>query len=207
MTQVTVHQLISEETFEKCKEVINDAANDPRLAGLKAVLFLTLKPKGKRNKLNILKDVSKYRELINLAMDKGVNIGFDSCTAPIFLAAMKGHEDFDRLSMMSESCESNRFSGYANVEGMYWHCSFTEDHPDWKGIDLKEAKDFQKDVWTHPEVERFREKLVNQDNSHIAKDCYLCPVYALYDDTTIGNVPGTTRANREIPIKFIPTKS
>ena len=203
MTQVTVHQLVAEETFEKCKEVIMDAATDPRLKGLKAVLFLTLKPKGKRNKMNILKDVNKYRELIDLAMNNNVNIGFDSCSAPIFLMAMKDHPRFEEFSQMSESCESNRFSGYANVEGVYWHCSFTEDHPNWKGIDLKKAEDFNKDVWMHPEVQRFREKLICQSNDHIDKECYLCPVYSLYDEKTIGNVPGTTKANREIPIRVV----
>ena len=203
ITQVTVHQLISTETFDKCKEVIDDAANDPRLKGLKAVLFLTLKPKGKRNKLSILKDVKKYRELIDFATEKGVNIGFDSCSAPIILMAMKGHPDFDQLAQSSESCESNRFHGYANVAGMYWHCSFTEDHPNWEGIDLTKVEDFDRDVWHHPEAERFRHKLVSQDNRHIAKNCYLCPVFSLYDDETIGNMPGTTRENKEIPIRFM----
>lgn len=124
-------------------------------------------------------------------------------SAPIFLMAMKDHPRFEEFSQMSESCESNRFSGYANVEGVYWHCSFTEDHPNWEGIDLKKAEDFNKDVWMHPEVQRFREKLICQSNDHIAKECYLCPVYSLYDEKTIGNVPGTTKANREIPIKAV----
>lgn len=203
VTQVSIHQLIAVETFEKCKEVIRDAAEDPRLKGLKAVLFLTLKPKGKRNKLQILTDVSKYRELIDYAEQLEVNIGFDSCSAPIFLTAMINHPDFEQLAMTSESCESNRFHGYANVEGKYWHCSFTEDHPDWQSVDLTKIENFETDVWQHPEVKRFREKLVNQNNCHISKDCMLCPVYSLYDEKLIGNVPGTTKANREIPIKFI----
>lgn len=189
--QVNIHMLVAEETFERCKQVIIDAASDSRLEHLKAVMFLTLKPKGKRNVMNIIKDVSKYRELIDLAMEKGVDIGFDSCTAPIFLTAMKDHPAFDHFSKMTESCESNRFSGYANVDGIYWHCSFTEDQPGWTGIDLTEIKDFQKDVWNAPEVVRFRNKLLCQDNKHIDKECYLCPVYDLYN-AEIGNGSDTT---------------
>jgi len=175
------HVLVSEETYDLCKTVLNDAATDPRLTKMKAVMFLTLKPKGKRNKNNIIKDPKKYRELIDLAFSLGVNVGFDSCTAPIFLTAMKDHPQFNRFSQMTESCESNRFSGYANVDGNYWHCSFTEDQPGWRAISLLDATDFIKDIWHSPEVEKFRNRLVSQDNSHIDNECYLCPVYDLYD--------------------------
>jgi sulfatase maturation enzyme AslB (radical SAM superfamily) len=181
IAQVNIHMLVSEETLERCHQVIEDVKTDPRLEKLKAVVFLTLKPKGKRNVLHTVKDVSKYRDLINHAFDKKVGIGFDSCTAPMFLAAMKDHPNFETLSNLSESCESNRFSGYANVDGIYWHCSFTEDQPGWSGINLLEAKNFNDDVWNHSEVRRFRSKLLDQDNSHIAKECYMCPVYDLYD--------------------------
>jgi MoaA/NifB/PqqE/SkfB family radical SAM enzyme len=201
--QVNIHQLVSVQTFDKCKELIIDASTDPRLKDLSAIMFLTLKPKGKRNKLQILKDVSKYRELVELAMQHRINIGFDSCSAPIFLMAMKGHPNFEAFSMMSESCESNRFSGYANVDGIYWHCSFTEDQPGWNGVSILEAQDFQKDIWMHPEVVRFRNKLLKQNNTHIDKECYRCPVYALYDDALIGNEPDTIKENREISIKFV----
>ena len=188
--QVTIHQLLSVETYDQCMKAIDDCADDPRLKGLKAILFLTLKPKGKRNKQNILKDVKKYRELVDHAMKRQVNIGFDSCSAPIFLAAMKDHPNFEYFSMLSESCESNRFSGYANAKGEYWHCSFTEEQTGWKGINLLEIDDFQRDVWHNPEVERFRNKLICQDNKHIDSECYLCPVFDLYSPE-IGNASDT----------------
>lgn len=198
MTQTTIHQLVSVETYNRCFEVIDDAANDLRLKGLKAVMFLTLKPKGKRNTNTIVKDVSKYRALIDYAFKHHVNIGFDSCSAPIFLAAMKGHPLFESFSRLSESCESNRFSGYANVKGEYWHCSFTEDQPGWKSINLIEIKDFDRDVWNSTEVGKFRNRLLCQENGHIAKECYLCPVYNLYDPA-IGNAskPNLTKQERQ----------
>ena len=187
MNQVNIHVVVSHESFDRCKMLIEDAASDPRLAKMKAIMFLTLKPKGKRNHWNIIKDVKKYRELIDLAMSKGVQFGFDSCTAPIFLAAMKDHTRFEEFSSLSESCESTRFSGYANVKGEWWHCSFTEDEEGWKGVSIPDAENFERDVWNHPEVKRFREKLTCQNNEHIDKECYLCPVYSLYDEELIGN--------------------
>jgi hypothetical protein len=180
MTQINIHQVLSVETYDDCFKLINSAINDPRLEKLNAIVFLTLKPKGKRNKMSTLKDVAKYKELVTYALNNGIGIGFDSCSAPTFLAAMKGHPKFELLSQLSESCESDRFSGYANVEGIWSHCSFTEGLPNWGTIDLKTITDFDAEVWNSPEVKRFRGCLTCQTNPHIADEVYLCPVYDLY---------------------------
>jgi MoaA/NifB/PqqE/SkfB family radical SAM enzyme len=180
LKQVNIHKVIAEETLDECMQLIDDAKNDPRLANLKAIVFLTLKPKGKRNKLNTCKSVDKYKALIQHAFKSGITIGFDSCSAPTFLMALKDDPNFEQYAQMVDSCESDRMSGYANVQGEWWHCSFTEDHPKWKGINLLEVKDFLSEVWNSPEVLRFRDRLLKQDNSHICGDCVLCPVYDLY---------------------------
>jgi hypothetical protein len=180
MTQINIHQVLSVETYDSCFGLIDAAINDPRLAKLNAIVFLTLKPKGKRNKMSTLKDVTKYKELVTYALDNGIGIGFDSCSAPTFLAAMKDHPKFEMLSQLSESCESDRFSGYANVEGIWSHCSFTEGLPNWGTIDLKEITDFDAEVWNSPKVKMFRSCLTCQTNDHIASEVYLCPVYDLY---------------------------
>ena len=186
ISQVNIHMLVSAETYDRCIEVINDAATDPRLKGLKAIVLLTLKPKGKRNTNTIIKDVSKYRHLIDLAFGQNINVGFDSCSAPTFLKAMKDHPQFERFSQMSESCESDRFSGYANVKGEYWHCSFTEGQPGWEPVDLMKVNSFEAEVWNSPQVKKFRDRLLCQNNDHIDGECYLCPVYDLYH-ADIGN--------------------
>jgi MoaA/NifB/PqqE/SkfB family radical SAM enzyme len=180
--QVTIHLLIAEETLDFCREVIEDVTTDPRLANLKALMFLTLKPKGKRNYYHTVKSLDAYREMINFAFAKGLNIGFDSCAAPTFLAATKEHPAFAMFSQMSESCESNRFSGYANVKGEYWHCSFTEGMPGWSPINLLEIDDFGREVWSSAEVNKFRAKLLGSENTAIAPECYLCPIFDLYGD-------------------------
>lgn len=189
--QCNIHQIVAMETLEKCHTLIEDAANDERLKKhLKAVMFLTLKPKGKRNMMNVVKDVAKYKGLIDHALDIGVQIGFDSCSAPVFLMAMKHDKNFERYVQMVESCESGLFSSYINVDGMYWHCSFTEDQPGWKGVNVLEAKDFIKDVWQNEETKKFRSKLTSQDNTHICHDCRLCPTFDLYN-SDIGNASDT----------------
>jgi len=191
LAQINIHSVVAVETLDKCHDLINDAATDPRLTEhLKAVMFLTLKPKGKRNPMNIVKDVNEYKKLLDHAMGLGVMIGMDSCSAPIFLTAMKEDPNFEQYVQMVESCESGLFSSYINSDGVYWHCSFTEDQPGWTGINVLEAKDFLNDVWFHPETERFRTKLTTQDNKHICADCRLCPVYDLYN-ASIGNASDT----------------
>jgi sulfatase maturation enzyme AslB (radical SAM superfamily) len=190
IVQVNIHKVFHSQNFDDCMQVIDDAATDPRLKEhLKAVMFLTLKPKGKRNKLMPCKDVASYKKLIKHAMSKGVQIGFDSCSAPSFLMSLKDDPDFEKYAGMVESCESNRMSGYVNVEGKWFHCSFTEGEPGWSGIDLMKVTDFMKEVWNSNEVERFRNKLLKQDNSKICGDCYLCPIYSLYDPV-IGDASG-----------------
>ena len=191
IVQVNIHKVISEETLSECFQLVEDAATDQRLKEhLKAVMFLTLKPMGKRNKFHTCKDVTQYKKLINRAMELGVQIGFDSCSAPTFLMSLKDDPNFDKYAEMVESCESSRMSGYANVKGEWWHCSFSEEHPRWKSVNLLEVEDFMKDVWNHPEVLKFRDALVSQDNKHICSDCYLCPSYSLYAPE-IGDASGS----------------
>lgn len=174
LKQVNIHQLLCEETLESCFQLINDIKNDTRLCKLNAAVFLLLKPKGKRNKLNQLKSLSEYKRLIDYAFEKGVAIGFDSCSAPSFLAAVKERPDYGQLEMLAEPCESDCFSAYINVKGRFFHCSFTEGEDGWKGIDVLECDDFMKDVWHSPEVQRFR-KLLTQNN----QGCRSCPIFNL----------------------------
>jgi len=178
--QVNIHMVVANENIEDCYNLVEDAKTDARLEAMKAIVFLTLKPKGKRNTWTTIKDVNKYHMLVKHAMDRDVGIGFDSCSAPTFLAAMKDHPKFELFSQLSESCESDRFSGYANVDGIWSHCSFTEGLPNWGTVDLKTIENFDRDVWNSEAVKKFRSCLTCQDNKHISNEVYLCPVFDLY---------------------------
>jgi hypothetical protein len=183
ISQVNIHQVIAEESLNDCYQLINDVVEDDRLSKLKAVVFLTLKPKGKRNKWNTLKNIDEYKKLIEYAFSKNVKVGFDSCSAPTFLASMKDNPLFNKFVELSESCESTLFSGYINVDGKFFPCSFTEDENDWKnGIDVTLVNDFHKEVWNHERVANFRKSNINTTLNHICGDCRTCVTFPnLYD--------------------------
>jgi hypothetical protein len=179
MTQVNIHCLLSEETFHKCKCVMQDRLDDPRLAKLNAIVFLWLKPKGNRNTLHQLSSMDKFKELINFAFDHDIKIGFDSCSSPMFLDAIEDRPDYDDMERCVDSCESTLFSYYINVDGIGYPCSFSETIGE--GIDLKQATDFLTQVWNHPSTVRFRDVLKLTKN---IKNCRTCPVYSLGPKTT-----------------------
>ena len=191
MNQVNIHMVLSSQSLKSCYELIDDAVNDPRLAKMKAVVFLTMKPKGKRNKWSTLKDVNAYRDLIMYAFDRNIGIGFDSCSAKTFLAAMKDHPKFEQFCQLSESCESTLFSAYINLKGEFFPCSFTEGEGEWvEGIDVVTANNFEADVWNHPKVVKFREANIATTDERICGDCRACVTFPdLYDPAISKIIP------------------
>jgi len=155
MTQVNIHKILAEDTLDDCLDLLQKSQVDRRLEKLNAVVFLLLKPKGSRNNLTSLRDVKKYKELIEFAVSNNINIGFDSCGANKFLEAVKGMKNYDTYKMLAEPCESAAFSVYVNVDGRAFPCSFGEGTPGWEeGIDVVNCRDFIRDVW---EGEKFRD--------------------------------------------------
>jgi MoaA/NifB/PqqE/SkfB family radical SAM enzyme len=175
IVQTNIHLMVSNQTMDFVKEVLKDRLTDKRLKGMNAIVFLGVKPKGRAaSGYSLLAD---YSELIAFCLKNGIGFGFDSCSAPKFNAwvAKSGLPDDCKkeLISISEPCESSLFSSYVNVLGEYWHCSFSENELGQSCINVLDAKDFLKDVWWSPEVERFRKKV--QDSR--ANDCGNCHVY------------------------------
>jgi len=174
MKQVNIHCLLSEETYDKCVQVLKDVSFDERLVNLNAVVFLWLKPKGDRNTLHQLSDMKKFKALINTAFENDIKIGFDSCSSPMFLEAIKDRIDYLDMYKCVDPCESTLFSYYINVDGIGYPCSFSETLGE--GADLNKTKDFLKDIWNHHSTVRFREWLeMGKDK----RGCRTCPVYPL----------------------------
>ena len=180
MSQINIHKLVAHETYEECFEVLRDSKEDPRLAKLNAIVFLSLKPKGKRNTFSKL-GTAKYKSLVDYALDNNVNVGFDSCSAPMFLKAAKDRENFKVLEQKSEPCESYLFSCYVNVDGKTTPCSFLEDS-NYQEIDVGECDNFLKDVWNAKPIQDFRKKLLaTTDKCNInGNGCRQCPEYDIY---------------------------
>ena len=168
LKQVNIHQLVSEETYKSCMQVFNDMKWDRRLMKLNAVVFLSLKEKGKRNKLHRL-SVEKFESLIHKGFELGLSFGFDSCTACKFMKAIRDRDNKEELEMMCEPCESGLFSSYINVDGKYFPCSFTEGVEGYEGIDVANCDDFMKDVWFSDSIKSWREKLLGNSRA--------CPVF------------------------------
>jgi radical SAM protein with 4Fe4S-binding SPASM domain len=182
MTQVNIHKLLSKETFAECIQLLGKAKTDPRLKNLNAIVFLLLKPKGKRNKFTSIDNLEDYRLLAQTAIENEVQFGMDSCSAPLLLKATEGMDLFNIDSV--EPCESTLFSLYINTDGDVFPCSFTEGQPGWiKGIPMESCEDFLKDVWFSDRLSAWREKLLGSSQESrcsgcvFQKSCRSCPEY------------------------------
>jgi MoaA/NifB/PqqE/SkfB family radical SAM enzyme len=162
MTQINIHALVARELHSNLYELINDAQTDPRLEKLNAVVLLSLKQRGRGVGYHRLPDLS-YEAFVQHAM-KHVRVGFDSCSAHRFRAAL-GEKAADYEEFI-EPCESGLFSSYVNVEGKYFPCSFAENG---EGIDVANCENFLEDVWYHPNTIAWRRKLI--------AGCRHCPLY------------------------------
>jgi MoaA/NifB/PqqE/SkfB family radical SAM enzyme len=180
LKQVNIHQLLSEETYDGCFNLLEDLKTDKRLEKLNAVVLLMLKPKGNRNKLHNIANLENFFRLAMSYQEAGIQLGMDSCTAPLMLKFAEKH-DQNEIIQSIEPCESTLFSVYINVEAQMFPCSFTEGTPGWEqGINLLEADDFLKDVWFNSRTKEWRQSLLESSKGcdcSVKKYCRSCPVY------------------------------
>lgn len=93
MKQVNIHYVLARETAGNAFRVLRDIKEDSRLAKLNALVFLSLKSKGRAVKGNFHPLASdQFTDLIKTALSMNVNIGFDSCAYPKF-AGVLNHND------------------------------------------------------------------------------------------------------------------
>lgn len=179
LKQTNIHQLLARQTYESCFQLIDDAKNDPRLKDLNAIVFLSLKEKGDRNKFTSLNSVEDFTKLFKYAMDNKVSIGMDSCTQPITLKAIE-KLNMPEVIPSTEGCEAFLYSIYCDVDGKVWPCSFMENHPGVKPVDMLKIKDFN-EVWFAPQTVSWRENLINSskgcNNCALKLECRSCPVF------------------------------
>lgn len=134
LRQVNIHFMIAEETYDDCLELFRLVKEDPRYAGLNAVVLLGLKQCGRAKKgFNILSE-KKFKHLVELSFEKDIGLGFDSCSALKFQRAAEklnkegsiSDEKLEQLIQLIEPCESGLFSAYVNTHGKFYPCSFNE---------------------------------------------------------------------------------
>jgi MoaA/NifB/PqqE/SkfB family radical SAM enzyme len=168
MKQTNVHCLLSSDRFPAILELLNDRVTDPRLAGLNAIVFLSLKKKGRGVRYERL-GFDRFKEILDVCFRLGIAFGFDSCSFPLFERSIRGRPDYDRLMGVAEPCESGVFSSYIDVTGRYFPCSFYAGTPGWEeGIDVLACDSFL-DVWNSERVVKERKRLLD--------GCRACPIY------------------------------
>lgn len=164
LRQVNMHMLASEETYPQMLETLDDIKHDDRLKDLNAIVFLSLKKKGRGVAYNQL-SIDKFKHVVDTCIKEKIPFGFDSCSTNKFLSISDGH-----YKMFSEPCESTLQSAYINVNGDYFPCSFVEGEGDWEeGLSL--FKYSVGEVWKHPKTKKFRRELMKCNRS--------CPMFII----------------------------
>jgi hypothetical protein len=153
---VNIHIMISKETLSFVHEVVEDYLTDERLKGMNAIVFLSLKQKGRGEHFNKISE-TEFKELVDKCFEKNVRFGMDSCSANKFLLSIKDKENYEELSSYVENCEKMLYSLYINDEAKLFPCSFMEKEGDWKdGIDMTNINNFTEDVWYSDKVKKDR---------------------------------------------------
>jgi MoaA/NifB/PqqE/SkfB family radical SAM enzyme len=166
MTQVNIHQLMAQESYGQIWDLIHDFKNDERLKKLNAIVFLSLKKKGRGYGYNRMPD-NKFAEIVNYCLENGIRFGFDSCTACKFLKAIENRSNYSKIAQYAEPCESGLFSAYINTEGIFHPCSFAEGFG--YDLDVVKCEDFLQDIWYHPITIQWRKRLIENKRE--------CPLY------------------------------
>jgi len=176
LQQINIHKLLCKETLDECMQLICTVSQKDQYQGLGAIVFLLLKPKGARNKLTPVTDVTVWRDLLLLATEKNVPIGFDSCSAPMVLKAVEDQPE-SSIHQLIEPCESGLFSLYVNVDGEVSPCSFTDEGD---GTLIDKNTSFMRDIWFSGSMNKWRENLINSTKgckNCKVQGCRACPAF------------------------------
>jgi sulfatase maturation enzyme AslB (radical SAM superfamily) len=164
MTQINAHFVIHENSFEEALRFLSDMKSDSRLEKMYAIVFLSIKQKGRAQTGFQPLSQNKFNQLIDKAREVGVNYGFDSCGSSKFStylnSAKISQEEKIRLETMIEPCESfGLFSSYFSVDGEYFPCSFAKGCRGWtQGVDMRNVDNFVEQVWNGSVINQFREE-------------------------------------------------
>ena len=193
---INIHSILCKDTFDEVYKFIQNFKSSELSRYINAIVLLTMKPIGNRNKYlnNKIDDykVNKedYKKLIDYIMKNNISIGFDSCGCYQFLQSIKDSPNYKELSVYAESCESTLFSIYVNVDGIVYPCSFCEHSEDFRysvdmgvkinrgdKIDLIKGEnlDLLMDIWFDNNLKSFRSYLLSFTDKEY--NCRRCPLF------------------------------
>jgi MoaA/NifB/PqqE/SkfB family radical SAM enzyme len=174
--QVNIHFMLSQETYNIYKDKLFNIKNEKRLENLNAIVFLLLKQKGRGTNYHTI-NFEGYKNLVLHFLENKINFGSDSCGAAKLKHILKETQYENQFNEVIESCESSCFSGYINVNGIYFPCSFTEGANKWKtGLNVLESDNFVEQIWNHPKNLEFRNNLLKTKDEN---GCKNCPIFRI----------------------------
>lgn len=136
---------------------------DKRLVGLHEIVFEGLKPVNRGSAFDIMPD-EEYIRLMNYLVKKKIRFSYDTCSASAFEKALS-FLDFNSsqkkaILERSNRCEAGLYSGYIDVGGKWWHCSFGQGIGKADGsIDVTQVNDFHKEVWMAEPIKKWRKEV------------------------------------------------
>ena len=176
--KTNIHQLLSKQTYKQCLKVLDDYKSDERLKGLNAIVFLSLKKKGRGIEFDCVEQ-NEFNHLMDKVFENNIPVGMDSCTSLKFFNYLKERNMLDKYKDFIEPCESSTFSLYVNTEGKFYPCSFSEGEGEWKdGLDVVNCNDFIKDIWYNEKTIKFRNMLLNSCKGNCF-NCRHCPLFKI----------------------------
>ena len=176
LSQVNIHILVCEQTYDWIMETLQDRLTDSRLEKLKAVVLLSLKKRGRGKRFTPL-SAEKFKKIVDFAFENNIGIGFDSCSCARVFKAVENHPNFDMIVRCGEPCESSLFSSYVDVDGVFMPCSFSPGYAGWdNGISVVNCNNFISDVWKNEKVEEFRASLLSTKTQNKFA-CRECPLF------------------------------
>ena len=149
-----MHIILSDANLQFVKEVLDDIASG-KVEGLRNIVFLRCKPVGRASKLPCTLSAETLDTVIKRCEKIGIGYGFDSCSCGIVQDYFKTHGREDLINYC-EPCESSRLSGYINVFGQYYHCSFCEHVPEFKSCNFL-ADDFSFEKFWVEDCAKYRQ--------------------------------------------------
>jgi len=178
MPQINIHCMLSTNSYQTCIDTVNDMKEDSRLKNMNAVVFLGLKKRGRARKGFEIVLYEKFKELIEFCMKMNIRFGFDSCSSPRFTKIVKESNIDDEIKrqflQVAEPCESGLFSMYTSTNGSFFPCSFCEGEGNWKdGLSVLECEDFYKDIWYHPRLVEWRNRLMTELDDNKSRKCLM----------------------------------
>lgn len=163
MNQVNIHFVINKERLQSALDLISLMGTDSRVQLMNAVVWLSIKPKGRAKETYDPLNSAEFSSLMNKCRETGIRYGMDSCSAQKFISyakdSIEDKKELAQIEQVAEPCESTCFSMYINWEGKFFPCSFLEDE-DFLGIDCTKPMNFIEEVWMHEKTIEARNQIV-----------------------------------------------